>query len=120
MHLQSTKEHGTLGVGPDSDNMRRKRAHVILPEDLLAEVDRLVGERGRSAFLAEVVQREIQRRHLLTALREARGSWKPKIIPNWKRALRHFWDACAKRTRNDRKPGLIIHAGAPAWYLFLY
>jgi metal-responsive CopG/Arc/MetJ family transcriptional regulator len=56
--------------------MRRKRAHIILPEDLLAEVDRLVGERGRSAFLAELVQREIQRRKLLAALREARGSWK--------------------------------------------
>jgi len=53
--------------------MRRKRTHVILPEDLLAEIDRLVGERGRSAFLAEVVQREIQRRNLLVALREARG-----------------------------------------------
>jgi metal-responsive CopG/Arc/MetJ family transcriptional regulator len=56
--------------------MRRKRAHIILPEDLLAEVDRLVGERGRSAFLAELVQREIQRRNLLVALRDARGSWK--------------------------------------------
>ena len=30
--------------------MLRKRAHVILPADLLAEVDRLVGERGRSAL----------------------------------------------------------------------
>lgn len=56
--------------------MRRKRAHIILPQELLAEVDRLVGERGRNAFLVEVVQREIQRRNLLDALREAKGSWR--------------------------------------------
>ncbi len=56
--------------------MRRKRTHIILPEDLLAEIDHLVGERGRSAFLTEVIQREIQRRKLLAALREARGCWK--------------------------------------------
>lgn len=69
---------------PDSGitflNMQRKRAHVILPEELLAEVDRLVGERGRSAFLAEIIQREIQRRNLLTALRDARGSWKTEAL----------------------------------------
>ena len=47
--------------------MLRKRAHVILPADLLAEVDRLVGERGRSAFLSDLVRREIQRRNLLAA-----------------------------------------------------
>jgi Arc/MetJ family transcription regulator len=61
--------------------MRRKRAHVILPEDLLAEVDRLVGERGRSAFLTDLVRREVQRRNLLAALREARGSWKTEDHP---------------------------------------
>jgi len=61
--------------------MLRKRAHVILPADLLAEVDRLVGERGRSAFLSDLVRREIQSRNLLAALREARGSWKTEEHP---------------------------------------
>lgn len=35
--------------------MPRKRANVVLPDDLIADVDALVGPRGRSAFLAEVV-----------------------------------------------------------------
>jgi metal-responsive CopG/Arc/MetJ family transcriptional regulator len=70
--------------------MRRKRAHVILPEDLLAEVDRLVGERGRSAFLAEVIQREIQRSKLLAALREARGSWKAQDHPELEQGSEEF------------------------------
>ena len=42
--------------------MAHKRAHVFLPENLLSEVDRLVGQTGRSAFLPEVVGQEVQRR----------------------------------------------------------
>jgi hypothetical protein len=40
------------------------RTHVILPEKLVAEIDALVGQRGRSAFLAEVAEREVKRRRL--------------------------------------------------------
>lgn len=61
--------------------MRRKRTHVTLPEDLLSEIDRLVGERGRSAFLSEIVQQEIQRRKLLAAVRDARGCWNTENHP---------------------------------------
>jgi hypothetical protein len=81
--------------------MRRKRAHVILPEELLAEVDRLVGERGRSAFLAELVQKEIQRRKLLAALREARGSWKSEEHPELEDGSEVFVERL--RRENERR-----------------
>ena len=75
--------------------MLHKRAHVFLPEDLLTEVDHLVGQRGRSAFLAEVIGQEVQRRKLLAALRDAKGSWKRADHPElemgsekWVEALR--------------------------------
>ncbi len=61
--------------------MTHKRAHVVLPEDLLREVDLLVGERGRSAFFAEVIRKEVNRQRLLAALRDARGSWKTEEHP---------------------------------------
>ena len=79
--------------------MRRKRAHVILPEDLLAEVDRLVGQRGRSAFLTGVVQREIQHRKLLAALREAKGCWKTQGHPELKDGSEAFIEPL--RAEND-------------------
>ena len=72
--------------------MTRKRAHVVLPADLLAEVDRLVGERGRSAFLADLLRREIQRRNLLEALHQARGSWKTGDHPELKEGADAFVD----------------------------
>lgn len=86
--------------------MQRKRAHIILPEKLLAEVDRLVGERGRSAFLAEVVQREIQRRNLLAAVREARGSWKPEDHPE----LKDGPEAFVERLRAENEKRLHAHS----------
>ena len=72
--------------------MQRKRAHLTLPEDLLADVDRLVGERGRSAFLAEVIRQEVQRRQLLAAIREARGCWKSEDHPELANGSEAFVD----------------------------
>ena len=65
----------------------------------LAEIDSLVGERGRSAFLAEIVQREIQRRKLLAAVREARGSWKTVEHPE----LEDGSEACVQRLRTENE-----------------
>lgn len=48
--------------------MRYRRTHVMLPDDLLAEIDALVGQRQRSAFLVEVLREEVNRRRLLKIL----------------------------------------------------
>lgn len=53
----------------------------MLPEELLAEIDALVGRRGRSAFLAEIIRPEVQRRKLLAAFRKAKGCWKSEAHP---------------------------------------
>jgi hypothetical protein len=58
-----------------------RRAHVILPIDLIADIDKLVGKRGRSAFLTELAQREIKLRRQRQALREAAGAWKSENHP---------------------------------------
>jgi hypothetical protein len=36
-----------------------RRVHVVLPVDLIADIGKLVGKRGRSAFLTEVARREV-------------------------------------------------------------
>jgi len=41
--------------------MSSHRTHVVLPDELIKQIDELVGKRGRSAFLAEVAEREIIR-----------------------------------------------------------
>jgi Arc/MetJ-type ribon-helix-helix transcriptional regulator len=58
-----------------------KRTHVILPVDVVAGIDKLTGKRGRSAFIAEVVRREIKILQQRDALRAAKGAWKEKDHP---------------------------------------
>jgi hypothetical protein len=64
--------------------MSVKRAHVVLPEDLVNQIDRIVGSRGRSAFLADLARREIKRRRLLEILKTEEPIWKDEDHPELK------------------------------------
>jgi metal-responsive CopG/Arc/MetJ family transcriptional regulator len=61
--------------------MSVQRAHILLPEDLIAEIDALVGPRGRSAFLAETARAELRRRNLLSVLESPEPAWKDENHP---------------------------------------
>ena len=62
--------------------MGTRRAHIVVPEQLLAEIDAEVGPRGRSAFLVETAQGELRRRPLLTFLARMTLPGITEIIPN--------------------------------------
>lgn len=57
--------------------MGHQGTHVVLPDALVAEIDALVGQRKRSALLAEVATREVRRRRLLEFLERKTPAWKP-------------------------------------------
>jgi hypothetical protein len=82
--------------------MPSKRAHVLLPDDLLREIDQLVGARGRSAFLVETARTEVRRQKLLRFL-ENRGevvkepAWKDKDHPE----LAEGADAWVRKVRRE-------------------
>jgi hypothetical protein len=61
--------------------MPNRRAHVLLPDDLLTDIDSLVGPRGRTAFLVEVLRQEVNRRRLLDALSNLEPAWKDEDHP---------------------------------------
>ena len=56
--------------------MASRRTHVVLAHDLVAEIDRVVGKRRRSEFLAEAASRELLRQRQLDALARAAGTWR--------------------------------------------
>ena len=64
--------------------MTQKRTHVFLPEALLTDIDKLFGKGKRSAFLTEIVEREVRRQKLLRALDDAAGCWKDEDHPELK------------------------------------
>lgn len=86
----------------------KRRTHVVLPEDLLAKIDELVGKRERSRFIAEVLDAEVQRRRLSAALREMDGSLADEDIPGWETP-----EAAAEWVRATRR-GAPVRPADPA------
>ena len=89
--------------------MGLQRAHIVLPEDLIREIDTVVGPRGRSAFLVETARAELKRRRLLSFLQSAEPVWKEDDHPDlatgatsWVRALRSGGET---RIQKARVPG---------------
>ena len=76
------------------------RIHVVIPEDLAAQIDELVGKRRRSQFLAYAALKELKRRRLLMALERAAGAWKDKDHPELKHGAAKWVE---KMRRQDEK-----------------
>jgi len=92
--------------------MATRRAHVVLPEDLVGEIDKIVGARGRSAFLAELARKEIKRRHLLAMFKREEPIWKDEDHPElkdganeWVRQMRSESEGRFDRIQRQRDPG---------------
>jgi hypothetical protein len=61
-----------------------KRAHIVLPEEIVREIDKIAGSRGRSAFLADLAGREIKRHQLLNMFKREEPIWKDEDHPELK------------------------------------
>ena len=79
--------------------MNIKRTHIVISQELVAEIDTLVGKRGRSAFLTQAAEKELMRLRQIKALESAAGSWKDKDHPElkggaaqWVKKLRKEYD----------------------------
>ncbi len=59
------------------------RTHVVLPADLVKEVDRVVGTRKRSRFVEEAIREHLRREALSAALGESAGVLTDEDYPEW-------------------------------------
>jgi hypothetical protein len=75
-----------------------KRTHVVIPDELVREIDALVGSRQRSRFLMDAAQKELMRRRQIEALTSAAGAWQDKNHPELR-------DGSAKWIRKLRQEG---------------
>jgi hypothetical protein len=57
------------------------RTNITLPEETLALVDAVAGPRGRSAYIADVVARQVRRDNARKVFRELAGALKDS--PTW-------------------------------------
>jgi metal-responsive CopG/Arc/MetJ family transcriptional regulator len=74
------------------------RAHVIVPDDLIAEVDKVVGPRKRSEFFVEAVRENLRRDRLMAAADPAAGSLVGVDRPGWETS-----ESAAEWVRQQRR-----------------
>ena len=79
----------------------RRRAHVVMPSELLREIDARVGQRKRSEFILEAIEEKLNRLRRVEAFERVVGSVADGDIPEWEtrestadwlRALREEWE----------------------------
>lgn len=71
------------------------RTNLLLPKELVEEVDHFAGERGRSRYVAEALRAQLRRDHLRQAVEQTAGAWKDnplwstsEDVVKWVRAMR--------------------------------
>jgi hypothetical protein len=89
---------------------QRTRTHVVLPAELIAEIDAVVGARKRGKFIQEAVEERLLRDRQTKALDMACGAWKdedhselcgPGGTEGWIRQLREESDRRLKELLNE-------------------
>jgi len=60
-----------------------RRAHIVMPAELVAKIDAQVGPRKRSRFVQEAVEEKLRRQRLQASLAEMAGSLAGVDIPGW-------------------------------------
>ncbi len=60
-----------------------RRTNLILPDELVAEVDRIAGPRMRSSYVAEAVQARLRRDRLKEVVERTFGAWSAEDYPEF-------------------------------------
>jgi hypothetical protein len=60
------------------------RTNLLLPRELVDEVDRYAGPRGRSRYVAEALAERVRRDRLREAVKATAGRLPWKDYPHWK------------------------------------
>ena len=79
------------------------RTHVRLPEELVREVDRVVGTRRRSRFVEEAIRNQLKRQKMATALEKVAGSLKDVDVPGWETPEAASAWVAESRAEHDRR-----------------
>jgi metal-responsive CopG/Arc/MetJ family transcriptional regulator len=59
------------------------RTHIVLPDELVKEIDNFVSKRKRSRFIEEAVKEKLKREALLNALGETAGTLSAEEHHEW-------------------------------------
>lgn len=81
--------------------MENTRTHIVMSASLVAEIDKVVGKRGRSSFFAQAAEKELKRQRLAKLFVNPKPIWDIADHPE----LKHGSVAWVRKLRkeNDRR-----------------
>jgi len=79
---------------------------LTLPEDILQSIDKLMGKRKRSKFIAGAARKELKRIRLQRALEKAAGAWKDEDHPEIKQKGTSQWVRDMRQEADERFSGM--------------
>jgi len=87
------------------------RTNLMLPEDLVAEVDRVAGPRNRSRYVAEAIASRLHRDRLKEAWDRSFGILKAEDYPHWATSeMVVEWVRAMRAEETDPGPDEAAHA----------
>ena len=85
------------------------RAHVLMPRETVEAIDRVVGRRGRSRFLADAAEEKLRRIRSLQAFERVAGSISEDEAPWWRTPEDILEWARDQRRDGDERPREASH-----------
>lgn len=63
--------------------MTKIKTHFVFPEELLKDIDQIVGERKRSQFVVEAAKEKLEKERLMKTFKDIKGLWKEEDYPEF-------------------------------------
>ena len=86
--------------------MATQRTHIVLPTKLANDIDKLVGPRGRSAFLVAAAENEVRKQKMLAFLDRGEPAWRDEDHPEIASQGSAAWVHNLRRERSPRQKQL--------------
>ncbi len=64
--------------------MTKIKTHFVFPEELLKDIDQIVGERRRSQFVVEAAKEKLEKERLMKTFKDIKGLWKEEDYPEFR------------------------------------
>lgn len=93
------------------------RTNLMLPPELVAEVDRIAGPRNRSRYVAEAVKTRLRRDHLKEVWDRSFGILKAEDYPYWATSdMVVEWVRALRAEETNSGPDPVPVGTTPEWY----
>ena len=80
------------------------RTHVVIPKEIVESIDRTVGRRARSRFLAEAAQEKLAKLRRERAFERVAGSLRNVAIPGWETSESAAeWVSASRQADDERR-----------------